>query len=72
MTERWGTGSPGAGGAGVGARRLAREVDAARETAGDVGPMDESELWRVVSRAARKGSVPAMTLLWEMLRAGGG
>ncbi len=51
---------------------LACEVDAARETAGDVGPMDEAELWRAVSRAARGGSVPAMAMLWEKLRAGGG
>ena len=48
---------------------LAREVDAARETAGDVGPMDEAELLRVVSRAVRGGSVPAMKLMWEIHRA---
>jgi len=48
---------------------LACEVDAARETAGDVGPMDEAELRRVVSRAAKAGSMPAMKLLWEMHRA---
>jgi len=49
---------------------LACDVDAARETAGDVGPMDEAELWRAVSRAARGGSVPAMAMLWEIRRAG--
>lgn len=32
-------------------------------------PMDEEELLRVVSEAARKGSVQAMKLRWEMILA---
>lgn len=32
-------------------------------------PMDEDELKLAVSRAAKKGSVAAQKLLWEMLRA---
>jgi transposase len=41
----------------------AREESAEREQ-----PMDEDELRIVVSRAAKKGSVAAQKLYWEMLR----
>jgi hypothetical protein len=45
-------------------------VDATREDAADFeAPMDEAELKLAVSRAAKKGSVAAQKLLWEMLRA---
>lgn len=45
-------------------------VDEAREVArAQVPPMDEDELRSVVARSARKGSVQAMKLYWEMIRA---
>ncbi len=50
---------------------FAREVAARRaerELPEDL-PLDERELRRVVSRAARKGNVQAQRLAWEMLRA---
>ena len=48
---------------------FAEAVEAAREAARSrPDPMDEDELARVVSKAARGGSVAAMKLRWEMLR----
>lgn len=45
-----------------------QEVDDAREVAANrPEPMDGDELLRVVSQAARKGSVQAMKLRWEMI-----
>lgn len=41
--------------------------DARREARERVEPMDHDELLRVVSEAARKGSVQAMKLRWEMI-----
>jgi transposase len=44
-------------------------IDAARaEAAERPEPMDEDELLVVVSEAARRGSVQAMKLRWEMIR----
>lgn len=44
--------------------------DAARKAAKEQAePMDEEELFRVVSEAARRGSVQAMKLRWEMILA---
>lgn len=49
---------------------FARAIDQAREDARSrPEPMDEDELARVVSEMARKGSVSAAKLRWEMLRA---
>ena len=49
---------------------VARAVDEARAAAkARPEPMDEDELARVVSGAARKGNTQAMKLRWEMLRA---
>lgn len=49
---------------------FAAAVDASRQDAVDFEePMDEAELKLAVSRAAKKGSVAAQKLLWEMLRA---
>lgn len=49
---------------------FAQAVDSAREEAKNrPEPMDEDELLRVVSEAARKGSVSAMKLRWEMILA---
>lgn len=49
---------------------FAAEVDRVRaEAAERPEPMDADELARVVSAAARKGSVAAMKLRWEQLRA---
>lgn len=49
---------------------FAAAVDASRQDAADFeAPMDEAELKLAVSRAAKKGSVAAQKLLWEMLRA---
>jgi transposase len=45
----------------------AREVH--DEAVGRNPAMDEAELKELVSEAARSGSVHAMTLLWEMIRA---
>jgi len=45
------------------------EVEGARDGAGDVGEMGEGEFREAVARAVREGSVPAMKLMWEMLRA---
>ncbi len=49
-----------------------REMEAAREAAqvahARLAPMNEAELLEVASGAARKGSVQAMRLVWEMLR----
>lgn len=47
------------------ARRRARELPP-----NDALPADRGELLMVASRAARKGNVQAMRLVWEMLRAG--
>lgn len=45
-------------------------VEIAREEARNrPEPMDEDELRRVVSETARKGSVQAMKLMWEMILA---
>lgn len=49
---------------------FAAAVDGAREhAAAREKPMDEAELRLVVSRAARRGSVQAQKLYWEMIRA---
>lgn len=49
---------------------FATAVNKARETAHSrPEPMDADELARVVSEQARRGSVQAMKLRWEMLRA---
>lgn len=49
---------------------FAAAVDASRQDAADFEqPMDEAELKLAVSKAAKKGSVAAQKLLWEMLRA---
>jgi len=49
---------------------FAAAVDASRQDASDFEePMTEDELKVVVSRSAKKGSVAAQKLLWEMLRA---
>jgi hypothetical protein len=49
---------------------FAAAVDASRQDATDFeSPMDEDELKLAVSRAAKKGSVAAQKLLWEMQRA---
>lgn len=50
---------------------FAERVDALRaeRELPDTSRMDEDELFEVVSGACRKGSVAAMKLLWEMLRA---
>lgn len=44
-------------------------AEARAEAAERVEPMDRDELARVVAQAARGGSVQAMKLQWEMLRA---
>lgn len=50
---------------------FATAVDEARQAARDrPEPMTADELQRVVSETARKGSVQAQKLYWEMLRAG--
>ena len=47
---------------------FAAAVDKARQEVKDrPEPMDEEELFRVVSETARKGSVQAMKLRWEMI-----
>jgi hypothetical protein len=43
-------------------------VEVARRNADDQRPMDEAELRQVAAAAARKGSVQAMKLVWELLR----
>jgi len=49
---------------------FARAVDETREEARNrPDPMDEDELARVVSQAARKGNTQAMKLRWDMIRA---
>jgi predicted transcriptional regulator len=49
---------------------FARAIREARKAAGDrPEPMDADELAKVVSEMARKGSVQAAKLRWEMLRA---
>jgi transposase len=49
---------------------FAAAVDSAREEAEQKEqPLDEEELMLVASRAAKKGSVAAMKLVYEMLRA---
>lgn len=49
---------------------FASELDAARDQAAlAAGPLDEDELLLEASKAARKGSVQAMRLVWNMLRA---
>ena len=51
-------------------RDFADAVERAREARDEAEPpLDQAELKAVVSRAARKGSVQAMKLRWEMLRA---
>ena len=47
--------------------QFAHDVDAAKKDAAESYPMDRAELARVVSRAARRGSIPAMKLRDEML-----
>lgn len=51
---------------------FARAVDGARADRAlpDELPADEGELLLVASRAARKGNVQAMRLVWEMLKVG--
>lgn len=48
--------------------QFAHDVDAAKKDALESYPMDRDELVRVVSRAARRGSIPAMKLRDEMLQ----
>ena len=49
---------------------FARSIEAARTLAKTpTGPMSEEELNQAVWRAVRKGSVPAMRLAWELLKA---
>ena len=49
---------------------FADAVDRAREARDQAEPpLDPAELKAVVSRAAKKGSVQAMKLYWEMIRA---
>jgi hypothetical protein len=46
--------------------------EARQEFSDKIAPLDEDELMLVVSNAARKGSVAAMKLAYEMLRASKG
>lgn len=48
--------------------QFAHDVDAAKKDALESYPMDREELIRVVSRSARRGSIPAMKLRDEMLQ----
>lgn len=48
---------------------FAQAAAEARSAETDAGPMDAAQLRVQVSRAARRGSVPAMRLYWEFLEA---
>lgn len=52
---------------------FAARVDAAKPKARQLGDglLDDDELWAVASAYARRGSVPAMRLVWEILRSRG-
>jgi hypothetical protein len=51
---------------------FAAGIEQARAAASAAAPMDADELAQVVSQMARKGSVQAAKLRWEMLRASEG
>jgi hypothetical protein len=51
---------------------FAAGIEQARGAASAAAPMDADELAQVVSQMARKGSVQAAKLRWEMLRASEG